>query len=93
MGETTFGTGTVLEQISLSDGSALLLAVQEWLTPSGKTIWHVGLSPDVPVALAANVSPLFPSSEQGLTADQLQNTDDQQLLRALSLLESSKSNR
>ena len=93
VGETTFGTGTVLEQISLSDGSALLLAVQEWLTPSGKTIWHVGLSPDVPVALAANVSPLFPSSEQGLTADQLQNTDDQQLLRALSLIESYKSNR
>ena len=29
VGETTFGTGTVLNQFSLSDGSALLLAIEE----------------------------------------------------------------
>ena len=33
VGETTFGTGTVLEQFPLPGGSAMLLAVQEWLTP------------------------------------------------------------
>jgi carboxyl-terminal processing protease len=93
VGETTFGTGTVLEQFSLQDGSALLLAIQEWLTPSGKTIWHVGLAPDIAVTLAANVSPLFPTSEQGLTSEQLQNNSDQQLLRAASLLSLNKPNR
>ena len=37
VGETTFGTGTVLSQFPLSDGSSSLLAVQEWLTP-GQTV-------------------------------------------------------
>ncbi len=86
VGETTFGTGTVLEQFSLSDGSALLLAIQEWLTPSGKTIWHAGLPPDELVPLATDATPLFPTSEQGLTLSQVKASGDQQLLRALSLL-------
>ena len=87
VGETTFGTGTVLRQFPLSDGSALLLAVQEWLTPSGKTIWHVGLIPDDVVPLATDVTPLFPTSEQGLTLNQLKASGDEQLLKALGLLE------
>jgi carboxyl-terminal processing protease len=86
IGDTTFGTGTVLSQFSLQDGSALILAIQEWLPPSGKTIWHVGLTPDITVPLAARVSPLFPESEQALTNAQLQATGDQQLLSALGSL-------
>jgi carboxyl-terminal processing protease len=86
IGETTFGTGTVLSQFSLSDGSALVLAIQEWLTPSGRTTWHVGLTPDVTVALAAGVSPLIPESEQGLTNAQLKGSGDQQLLSGLDSL-------
>jgi carboxyl-terminal processing protease len=86
VGETTFGTGTVLNQFSLSDGSAVLLAIQEWLTPSGKTIWHKGLAPDEVVPLAAGVAPLSPESEQGLTTAQLQSSGDQQLLTALGLV-------
>ncbi len=86
VGETTFGTGTVLNQFSLSDGSALLLAIQEWLTPSGKTIWHTGLTPDQVVALPANAAPVFPESEQGMTPAQLQSSGDAQLLKALGLL-------
>ena len=38
IGEKTFGTGTVLKQFPLHDGSALLLAIQEWLTPKGRVI-------------------------------------------------------
>src|SRR5262249_8523499 len=38
VGTHTFGTGTVLEPFPLSDGSAVLLAVAEWLTPSGQVI-------------------------------------------------------
>jgi carboxyl-terminal processing protease len=87
LGETTFGTGTVLSQFPLSDGSALLLAIQEWLTPSGKTIWHVGLVPDQAVSLAADATPLFPGAEQGMTPGQLKTSGDQQLLSALNLLQ------
>jgi carboxyl-terminal processing protease len=90
LGETTFGTGTVLDQFSLPDGSAILLAIEEWLTPSGKTIWHTGLTPDEVVPLATGITPLFPESEQGLTPEQLQASGDQQLLSALNLLSKTK---
>jgi carboxyl-terminal processing protease len=86
VGEKTFGTGTVLEPFSLADGSALLLATKEWLTPAGQVIWHKGISPDVPVPLLPQVNPLFPEREKGMTAGQLRESKDAQLLRALDLL-------
>lgn len=84
IGETTFGTGTVLTEFPLSDGSALMLAIQEWLTPNGRVIWHKGIMPDQTVALAANATPLSPEAERTLTTAQLQASNDKQLLKALS---------
>lgn len=89
VGETTFGTGTVLQKFPLPDGSALLLAVQEWLTPSGKTIWRKGLAPDLDVSLAQNAVPVYPTAEENMTAEQFRSGSDQQLLKALSLLAAS----
>jgi carboxyl-terminal processing protease len=86
VGEKTFGTGTVLQEFSLSDGSALYLAVEEWLTPKGHVIWHKGIVPDQRVSLSPEAMPLMPSAEKGMTAEQLRASDDAQLLRALSLL-------
>jgi carboxyl-terminal processing protease len=86
VGQTTFGTGTVLEQFQLSDGSALLLAVGEWLTPGGRSFWHRGIQPDAEVALPANTVALIPAQEADLTPTGLQTSGDEPLLRALSLL-------
>jgi carboxyl-terminal processing protease len=86
VGETTFGTGTVLEEFKLPDGSALLLAVEEWLTPSGRSFWHKGISPDFTVRLPADINPMFPSGERDLDAAQLQASDDRQLLAAMKLV-------
>jgi carboxyl-terminal processing protease len=86
VGETTFGTGTVLSEFKLSDGSALLLAIEEWLTPSGDVIWHKGINPNVVVALAAGASPVFPEAERTMTVEQLQHSGDAQLLKAMELL-------
>jgi carboxyl-terminal processing protease len=86
VGETTFGTGTVLGEFGLSDGSAMLLATQEWLTPNGRVIWHQGIVPDVVIALPATASPLHPEAEADMTPDQLRASKDVQLLRALDLL-------
>lgn len=86
VGTQTFGTGTVLQEFPLSDGSALLLAVREWLTPDGKTIWHKGIQPDLEVPLTAGVSPLTPLEVRGMTAPQLQQSKDRQLLEAMALL-------
>jgi carboxyl-terminal processing protease len=86
VGEKTFGTGTVLSPFPLSDGSALLLAVEEWLTPAGQVIWHKGISPDITVLLPPEVRPLFPEAEKEMTAAELRQSKDTQLLRALDLL-------
>jgi carboxyl-terminal processing protease len=88
IGDTTFGTGTVLNDFNLPDGSALLLAVQEWLTPKGRVIWHHGITPDDQVSLPANAHPLLPEAERSMTPDQVKASDDQQLLHALELLNS-----
>jgi carboxyl-terminal processing protease len=89
VGETTFGTGTVLNQFPLSDGSAIMLAIQEWLTPNGRVIWHKGLAPDISVTNDAQTAPLTPSAEKTMSAADVQASGDAQLLRALSLLNGS----
>ncbi len=89
IGETTFGTGTVLKDFSLPDGSALLLAVQEWLTPKGRVIWHHGIAPDVQVSVSADTRLLVPEALRSMTVDQLQASADQQLQHAIQTLTSS----
>ncbi|MEZ4766821.1 MAG: S41 family peptidase [Caldilineales bacterium] len=86
VGETTFGTGTVLNQFNLSDGSALLLATEQWLTPKGRVIWHHGITPDVTSSLEAGATMLYPGAERDMSAEQLQSSTDSQLLQALQLL-------
>jgi carboxyl-terminal processing protease len=86
IGETTFGTGTVLNSFPLTDGSQILLATEEWLTPNGRVIWHKGISPDVTVSLANSISPFVPDAGRGMTATQLQNSQDAQLLKAINEL-------
>lgn len=86
IGETTFGTGTVLQNFSLSDGSALLLAVREWLTPKGRTIWHKGIVPDMPVAVSQDAVLITPSTMDGTTQKVLQTGSDAQMKKALGVL-------
>ena len=86
IGETTFGTGTVLNFFNLSDGSEILLATEMWLTPNGRVIWHHGIAPDVNVSMAADVIPLMPSMEKTMTTAQLQSSLDAQLLKAIEQL-------
>jgi carboxyl-terminal processing protease len=86
MGATTFGTGTVLNGFPLPDGSQILLATEEWLTPAGRVIWHKGIAPDVSVSLASTVTPFVPEAGHGMTAAQLQSSQDVQLLKAIGQL-------
>lgn len=86
VGETTFGTGTVLSTIGLSDGSALLLATQEWLTPSGRVIWHQGIEPDTTVELSETGTILSPAQAAEMTAEQIAASGDTQLTEALRIL-------
>jgi carboxyl-terminal processing protease len=57
VGRTTFGAGTVLYEQPLSDGSAILLATAEWLTPKGDPIQGFGIEPDVGAGLERHQKP------------------------------------
>ena len=89
IGEKTFGTGTVLEEFSLSDGSAVLLGTHEWLTPDGHFIRDLGISPNIQVKLNSNVSPLTPTDENSsnMSEQQILSSGDVQLVAAIHYLE------
>ena len=88
VGETSFGTGTVLQEFGLSDGSALLLAIEQWLTPSGRVIWHEGITPDHQVSTDPGAHVLTPESYEGMTNGDVLESGDEQLIRALDILSS-----
>jgi carboxyl-terminal processing protease len=86
VGETTFGTGTILGQFTLADGSALRIGTVEWLTRNGRSTWHVGLKPDRVVALAKGEQPLAPA-DLGSKPVPLTAIPDTQLRAAVGELE------
>jgi carboxyl-terminal processing protease len=56
VGETSYGKGTVQQWTDLgSGGGGLKLTIAKWLTPNKTWIHHVGVVPDVPVAVPAEV--------------------------------------
>jgi len=92
IGTKTLGTGTVLTQYPLSDGSAIFLGTSEWLTPKGHFIRGQGITPNISVVLKSGVNPLTPSAEnQGnLTEQQILNSGDTQVDAAIHYLDTKK---
>ena len=86
VGETTFGTGTVLRPYELDDGSVLLLGTSQWLTPKGRLIRKHGIEPDVAVEMPVGANLLSPGEVESLTVDELVASEDSQLLKGLELL-------
>ncbi len=86
IGETTFGTGTVLRPFDLSDGSALLLGTSQWLTPQGRLIRKQGIEPDVVLELPVGTDLVSPGDLEEMTKSELLQSEDSQLLKALELL-------
>jgi carboxyl-terminal processing protease len=77
IGETTYGTGTVLSEFVLRDGSSILLGVAEWLTPDGDFIRETGIVPDVKVALQNGTEPITPAAARDLSRGQILGRDAQ----------------
>ncbi|MGI8534473.1 MAG: S41 family peptidase [Candidatus Limnocylindrales bacterium] len=86
IGVPTFGTGTVLNTFELSDGSAVRLGVEHWLTPDGDLIFDNGITPDEEVELPAESIPLEPGDLAALDPAALTASGDSQLLRAVEIL-------
>ncbi len=72
VGKKSFGKGSVQELIAVNKETAVKITVARWLTPTGKQINTVGISPDV---------------EVGLTSDDRDNKRDPQLDKALEILQ------
>jgi len=89
MGTTTLGTGTVLNEFDLPDGSAIYLGVLEWLTPNGNFIRDKGISPNIAVPLTAGANALTPNVEnqRNMTLPQILASGDNQLAAAINYLE------
>jgi len=89
VGTTTFGTGTVLQEFDLADGSAILLATGEWLTPKGHFLRDLGITPNIDVPLRTNIIPLTPNAENAehLTEQQILSSGDAQMVAAIHYLE------
>jgi carboxyl-terminal processing protease len=86
VGETTFGTGTVLTMFPQDDGSSVVLATAFWLTPEGDHVWQEGVEPDQFVTLARDAFPSRPEDDPELTESELEGSADAQLRAAFEAL-------
>lgn len=71
IGKKTFGKGSVQEVVDITDNTSVKVTIARWLTPSGKSLSENGLNPDI---------------EVNVTAEDMENTRDPQLDRAVEAL-------
>ncbi|MGE0405613.1 MAG: S41 family peptidase [Candidatus Korobacteraceae bacterium] len=89
VGEKTFGVGSVQKVIEIPDGSALILSVAKYYSPSGKAIQDEAVTPNVVVAGAGeDFAGDLDEAPQGNAPEQSPSTpqEDEQLRRAIDLL-------
>ncbi len=87
VGVQTYGTGTVVTTYPLSDGGALTIGTERWLTPKGRAIWREGLVPDEIVELPKGSALIVPADFATLGTGGLAATGDAQLKAALTALD------
>jgi carboxyl-terminal processing protease len=87
VGETTFGTGTVLSTFPQEDGSSVVLGTAFWLTAEGEHIWKVGVAPDHLVTLERDAFPARPEDDAEVSAAELEGSADAQLQQAFAILD------
>lgn len=77
VGTKTYGKGIIQELHQLTDGSGLKITTNEYFTPNYNAIHKIGITPDVEVEL----------SEDAKTQSTLNEKDDNQLQKAIEVLE------
>lgn len=86
IGETTFGTGTVLVPYGQPDGSTVLLGSALWLSADGDRFWKEGVDPSIEVELPLDATASRPADDLDLTEAEFDALDDIQLRSAWELL-------
>lgn len=84
VGERTFGIGSLQKPIPLDDGSALILSIAKYFTPSGKQIQEGGITPSVVVEEEHEFVPL--GGGNAAPPEPKKPSEDAPLKRAIQLL-------
>jgi carboxyl-terminal processing protease len=88
VGERTLGIGSIQKVIPMDDGSALILSVAKYFSPTGEEIQAEGVTPDFIVRQEREFLSL---SEQETAPEPQQPKEDNALKRAVDLLKSADS--
>ncbi len=91
VGDKTFGDGSVQKVIELKDGSALILSVAKYYSPSGKAIQDTAVTPNVLVADEDDSAAVPDEDENATPADDANKKPapppvDDQLQKAIEVL-------
>ena len=91
VGDKTFGEGAIQKVIEMPDGSALILSVAKYYSPSGKALEDTAITPNVLVA-DNNDDFAVPDEDdnavEGQTQEKKQAQPDDQLNKAIEVLKS-----
>jgi carboxyl-terminal processing protease len=91
VGDKTFGSGSIQKVIELQDGSALMLSVAKYYSPSGKALQDTAITPNVLVADSADDFQV-PDEDENAQPDEKQQekekkaAPDDQLKKAIDVL-------
>ena len=92
VGDKTFGDGSVQKTMELPDGSALILSIAKYYTPTGKAIQDTAITPNVLVADTEDDGPVPDEDENATPSDETKKPapvqPDQQLQKAIEVLKS-----
>jgi len=92
VGDKTFGDGSIQKVLELPDGSALILSVAKYYTPSGKAIQDTAVTPNVMVADAQDDGPVPDEDENAAPSDETKKAQppqqDDQMQKAIEVLKS-----
>jgi carboxyl-terminal processing protease len=88
LGDKTFGVGSVQKILPMQDGSALILSIAKYYSPSGKAIQDTAITPNI---LVADNTDDFVAPDDDADAPQQDikkkdNQQDEQLRRAVEVL-------
>jgi carboxyl-terminal processing protease len=94
VGDKTFGDGSVQKTIALPDGSALILSVAKYYSPSGKAIQDAAVTPNIVVADSDDDAALPDDEDNTAPADEEKKQppqQDEQLHKAIQVLKAKAS--
>ena len=90
VGDKTFGSGSIQKVIDMPDGSALILSVAKYYSPSGKALQDTAVTPNILVADNSDdfISPDDEDNSDDSAQEQKQKTPqaDDQLNKAIEVL-------